>query len=129
MFRLDNTRHHVRETEAVRFLRRELNEPELLTYWDATAGTWSLGYWFNRTQGLVDYLDDLGKSYEAGPVLTRESVRKYRAWHRPPDWAAHKKRIASAERERLREFMEQHEEHTDSMEYLRRKTGRIPTFY
>ena len=48
MLHIDRERHLLKETDVVRFLRRELREPDLVTLWSQDTETWVLGHWVNR---------------------------------------------------------------------------------
>lgn len=124
MFRINRESHLVRETPEAQFLRRELGEPGLFTYWDRDRSTWALAYWLDGgSQGFADFLDDLPGG-EDGPVLNRDNVRKYRAWHRPPDYAKHKQRVIENERKRIRDWQDETNEHNAMQNHLKKRRGR-----
>lgn len=118
---LSPDRHHVRETEFVRFLRSHLNDPDLITYFNRDTGEYVLAYWVYKDKGVVSDVEPLGPNMEGA---TRQLVQDLSMTRGPTDWAALKKGYLEKDRAAHRKQQELLEEHKDQYDYLKRKTGR-----
>lgn len=123
MFKVDPAVHRVRETEQSRFLCRELNEPTIMSYWHRDSGKWCIGYWINKEKGVAGFLMEVGDTFEDGPRLTSEIVQTLRAYHRTPDYKAHKKTAMEEDRAQTRADLDFREGHRDRRDYLQKRTG------
>lgn len=102
-WRINPRVHLVRETEAARYLRRELRDDDLVTYFDTEQGKWCVGYWTDKSTGMLGssgYLAklEIGRSLVFPPQLTREIVSTMRRYRGPVDY----KQQAANVRERAR---------------------------
>ncbi len=123
MFKVDPETHRVRDTEAARFLRRELREPTVFTYWHAESGNWCLGYWVDKQKGLADYLMEVGSVFDNGPILTEEAVFQLKCQHRRPDFQAQRRKIVQSERQEFNRMDDQRREYQDQRHYYKKRTG------
>ena len=112
--------HLIRDTDAGRFLRRDLNERDLITIWDTNQSRWIVCLWTSREKGIVEDLEDLPGTFETGPILHPAMVRKMRINHRPPDYEAHKRRIIAGHRAEHRRLSDAAGQHRDVRRYLKR---------
>ena len=120
MVQLEREKHWVRETDAVRFLRRELNDPDLITFWNAQVGHWTLAYWIDKGKGVVEDVRRLGKSYDAGPQLTPELVHSMKATNKPTDFKRLRKSLLEHHKAELRARDDKNREDRDQRAWLRK---------
>ena len=113
--------HLLRETPEVRFLRRELRDPDLVTYWSTDTCKWVLGYWLSKDRGVVGEVEDIGDSFDMGPILSKEFVNSLRISRAPTNWDAHRQRIRSNRNNKLNEHLDDLEEMRDQKAYLRKQ--------
>lgn len=119
MLVLEREKHQLCETEAVRFLRRELNDDSLITFWNKEVGHWTLAYWLDKTKGLVEDVRRLGKSFDAGPQLTSEIVASMHRTKKPTDFARMKKFLIESHRAEQRALDDKCKEQRDQRKWLR----------
>lgn len=129
MLRIDSDKHWVRDTELTRFLRRELNEPTMLTFWNSEAQRWALGYWIDKSKGLVDVLKEVGEKLEDGPQIDKEYVETLKRQHRAPDYKKVRQRIVEGQRKSFRYLQEQQEEMRDQRSWLKKRTGHSGAYF
>lgn len=129
MFTVDPAIHLIRETEVIRTLRRELDDPTLFTFWNIQANKWSLGYWTWKERGKADLLHEgLGDSMDNAPSLDRDLVNKLRSMRGTPDFKKVRNRLIESQRRVWRYQMDQTEEKRDQRDYLRKRGGDQPYF-
>lgn len=129
MFTVDPSIHLLRETEVVRSLRRELDDPTLFTFWNIQASKWSLGYWTWKDRGKADLLHEgLGNRMDVPPSVDRELIQKLRSMRGTPDFKKTRSKLIEAQRRVWRYQMDQNEEKQDQRDFLRGRGGDQPYF-
>lgn len=74
--RLDKNIHHVADLPLTHFLRREFDDPTLMTYRHAESLNWVVGYWVSRAKGVIRELLIIGGSPAAFARQHVERLRK-----------------------------------------------------
>lgn len=122
---LDRSKHILRETSQVRDLRRMLDDPDLVTFFNVETGQWILAYWLDKSKGRVDEIDDLGPNFE---LLTRSFVESLRQSRRATDFKDLKRGLQRAARTKHLQWQDEMEEQQDHGDYFRRCGVRRPYF-
>lgn len=72
---LDKSVHHVTDLPLIKYVRREFQNPDLMTYLHQENGNWVLGRWVSRVHGVIRELLIIGKS---PAEFTRQKVGQLR---------------------------------------------------
>ncbi len=68
--------HHIADLPLTHFLRREFDDPTLMTYRHAESLNWVVGYWIDRARGVIRELLIIGSSPAAFARQHVERLRK-----------------------------------------------------
>jgi len=112
--------HFIRDTEAAKYLRRHLNDPDLITFFNAETGQYVLAYWVNRDRAIVDEIDDLGPNFE---VMTHEFIRSLEESRRGTDPKELKRKLLRNAKRRTGRELERLEEHNDQYDWMKKRTA------
>lgn len=128
--RLDKDIHHVADLPLTHFLRREFNDPTLMTYRHTESTNWVVGYWINRARGAIQELLIIGHSPAA---FTRHHVERLRTMLRGGPSTKELQGLAREQERRFRETQLETQELWDSQKRHLRRTlpgvqGDHPTF-
>lgn len=115
---LDRDIHHVADLPLTHFLRRELDDPTLMTYRHAATLNWVVGYWVDRARGVVRELLIIGSSPAA---FARQHVERLRKMLRAGPSAKELREVAREQERRFLETQLETQELWDSQKrFLRR---------
>lgn len=111
--------HLVKDTGAARFFRRQLREPDVMTFWNSETGQWIMGFWVHRGKRIVEEVDDLGPNCErVTPAFVEMVIQCYG----PVDFKKKKKRILSKNRDRIRKQNDDIAADQERWDWLRKRT-------
>jgi hypothetical protein len=112
--------HLVKDTPASKFFRRQLRDPDILTFWCQPTGMWVLAYWLSRSKRIVDEMEDLGANFE---LMTDDLVNMLVSCYGSVDLKRTKKRLLSKNADRIRKQNDDIYESQERWDWLKRKTS------
>lgn len=110
--------HKIRETEFVRVLRRRLNDPDLITYFNMETGLWVLAYWLSKTDRTVDEIEDLGPNLE---LATRDLADELERCRQATNFNGIKQKLIAKKRAKHRRFCDDMEKSKDERSWLHKR--------
>lgn len=112
--------HLVKDTVASRLFRRQLRDPDVLTFWCQPTGQWILAYWLHKGKRIVDEMEDLGPNFE---LMTEGMVNSLVSCYGHIDLKRTKKRLLSKNDDRIRKQNDEICESQERWDWLKKRTA------
>jgi hypothetical protein len=117
---LKRGKQRLQDLDLTRFLRKELNDPELLTFWDVDTQQWVLAYWVHKDQGVVNVIEHLGTDLS---YVDRAWVKNLKASKAGLTCAEIKDRLITSAKAQYAAEQAELEEYNAVQDWVQKKSG------